>query len=231
MKFNDKLMKLRKENSLSQEELAEKLGVTRQTISKWELGQTTPDMEKLSQISNVFGVSVDELLNETGDIYQNNPVNDTKKRGKNIIIIVLVAVILILLGTSVASFFNNKNNNTSQTYNNEIREDKKNTGIFGWLFDFWDQITDKTIDKFLNTTDKMMDKMEEWEEKEEEKSKESEKKFQEKANQMYEIYKNEADEMNEKANKLIEENKKKSEEEYEKQKEKIMMEIIERDEI
>ena len=54
MKFNEKLIKLRKEKLLSQEELAEKLGVTRQTISKWELEQTTPDMDKLQQISKLL---------------------------------------------------------------------------------------------------------------------------------------------------------------------------------
>ena len=64
MKFNEKLVKLRKENLLSQEELAEKLGVTRQTISKWELGQTSPDAAKLAEIANFFNVGVNELTNE-----------------------------------------------------------------------------------------------------------------------------------------------------------------------
>ena len=49
MKFEEKLIKLRKEKLLSQEELGEKLDVTRQTISKWELGQSKPDMEKLKE--------------------------------------------------------------------------------------------------------------------------------------------------------------------------------------
>lgn len=58
MNFNEKLIELRKKEGLSQEELGYKLNVTRQTISKWELGQTTPDMDKLSEISNLFGISV-----------------------------------------------------------------------------------------------------------------------------------------------------------------------------
>ena len=62
MKFNEKLIELRKKEGLSQEELGYKLNVTRQTISKWELGQTTPEMEKLSEISNIFGISVDNLI-------------------------------------------------------------------------------------------------------------------------------------------------------------------------
>ena len=53
MKFEQKLMNLRKQKSMSQEELAEKLNVTRQTISKWELGQSKPDMDKLLEISKL----------------------------------------------------------------------------------------------------------------------------------------------------------------------------------
>ena len=47
MKFNEKLIMLRKQHDFSQEQVAEKLKVARQTISKWELGETTPEMEKL----------------------------------------------------------------------------------------------------------------------------------------------------------------------------------------
>ena len=50
MKFCDKLVQLRKKSGLSQEELGEKLGVTRQTISKWEMGQCKPETEKLSKV-------------------------------------------------------------------------------------------------------------------------------------------------------------------------------------
>ena len=59
MKFEEKLIKLRKEKALSQEELGEKLNVTRQTISKWELGQSKPDMDKMKDMSNLFGVSLE----------------------------------------------------------------------------------------------------------------------------------------------------------------------------
>lgn len=61
MKFNEKLITLRKQNGLSQEELGMKLNVARQTVSKWELGDTTPEMDKLIQMSEIFGVSLDEL--------------------------------------------------------------------------------------------------------------------------------------------------------------------------
>lgn len=62
MEFNSKLYELRKKKGLSQEELANKLNVSRQTISKWELGDSTPDMEKLIAISDLFEISLDQLV-------------------------------------------------------------------------------------------------------------------------------------------------------------------------
>ena len=62
MTFSEKIMGLRKARGLSQEELGYRLDVTRQTVSKWETGQTTPEMEKLIALSALFGVSIDELV-------------------------------------------------------------------------------------------------------------------------------------------------------------------------
>lgn len=62
MEFNNKLYELRKQKGLSQEELANKLNVSRQTVSKWELGDSTPDMEKLIVLSDLFEISLDELV-------------------------------------------------------------------------------------------------------------------------------------------------------------------------
>ena len=61
--FHDNLVQLRRENNLSQEELSEKLGVSRQTLSKWETGDSVPDIEKSKILADVFGVSLDELVN------------------------------------------------------------------------------------------------------------------------------------------------------------------------
>ena len=60
----DKIMQLRKKAGWSQEELAEQLGVTRQSVSKWEGAQSMPDMEKILQMSRLFGVSTDFLLKD-----------------------------------------------------------------------------------------------------------------------------------------------------------------------
>ena len=61
--FSDNLVALRKLNKLTQEELAEKVGVSRQSLSKWETGETVPDVEKSAVIAEAFGVSLDELVN------------------------------------------------------------------------------------------------------------------------------------------------------------------------
>lgn len=60
----DKIMNLRKRNGWSQEELAEKLGVSRQSISKYEGAQSVPDLDKLLKLSEIFGVSTDYLLKD-----------------------------------------------------------------------------------------------------------------------------------------------------------------------
>lgn len=62
MEFNNRLYELRKKRGLSQEDAANKLNVTRQTFSKWENGDSTPDMEKLMAISDLFDISMDELI-------------------------------------------------------------------------------------------------------------------------------------------------------------------------
>ena len=65
MNFNEKLQKLRKEKKYSQEELADMLDVTRQSVSKWESGQTYPEMDKLLAICKIFGCTLEELTNDS----------------------------------------------------------------------------------------------------------------------------------------------------------------------
>ena len=62
MTFQERLITLRKQQGLSQEQLGYELGVTRQTVSKWELGVTTPEMDKLIQLSDFFHITIDELV-------------------------------------------------------------------------------------------------------------------------------------------------------------------------
>lgn len=60
--FAENLIELRKLHNLSQEELAEKIGVSRQTLSKYETGESLPDIEKCKMLADVFGVTVDDLI-------------------------------------------------------------------------------------------------------------------------------------------------------------------------
>lgn len=72
MEFNNRLYELRKQRGLSQEELANKLNVSRQTISKWEVGDSTPDMEKLIAIGDLFHISLDELVSGKAPVSTDN---------------------------------------------------------------------------------------------------------------------------------------------------------------
>ncbi len=111
MKFNEKLVMLRKQNNLSQEQLAEQLNVARQTVSKWELGETTPEMDKLIKMSEIFKISLDELMKEETQgetVNDPNNTNSQKLAGMTIkilkgigiffIIIVIMYIILIVAG-------------------------------------------------------------------------------------------------------------------------------------
>lgn len=62
MEFGKRLYELRRGRGFSQEDLAAELGVTRQTVSKWEVGESTPDMAKLVAMGELFGISLDELV-------------------------------------------------------------------------------------------------------------------------------------------------------------------------
>ena len=62
MRLGEKVLKLRKKFNISQEQLGEQVGVTRQTISNWELGETSPNPEQLKLLSKALNISIDELL-------------------------------------------------------------------------------------------------------------------------------------------------------------------------
>ena len=77
----DKILELRRSNNLSQEELAEKLDVSRQSISKWESGTSIPDLNKIIKLSEIFGVSTDYLIKD--DDESAAPTVDKSSRGKS----------------------------------------------------------------------------------------------------------------------------------------------------
>ena len=67
MKFNKKLRELRRGKGLSQEKLADILGVSRQSVAKWESANNYPEVDKLIELSNIFGVTIDRLLKDIED--------------------------------------------------------------------------------------------------------------------------------------------------------------------
>ena len=104
MTIGDRLLKLRRERNLSQEDLADELDVSRQTISKWETNQSTPDFDKIVPLCNFFGITTDELLTGNKDIVEAIADNVKSKFARNIAIAVmmyifaLVALIIIAGG-------------------------------------------------------------------------------------------------------------------------------------
>lgn len=85
MIFADKVMEERKKNGWSQEELAEKLGVSRQSVSKWESAQSVPDLTRILQMADLFGVTTDYLLkDDCGKRAENVPLTETVETVKKV---------------------------------------------------------------------------------------------------------------------------------------------------
>lgn len=78
MKFHEKLKQERKKHNLSQEDLANKINISRQSISKWELEKSYPNIETLIELSEIFDITVDELL-KGDDFLKDKIVKDGKK--------------------------------------------------------------------------------------------------------------------------------------------------------
>ena len=85
--FRDNLVHLRKLKRMTQEDVAEKVGVTRQAIAKWESGETVPDLEKCRLLADLFGVSLDNLANYDAE---ENLGLDLPPKGKHLFGIVTV---------------------------------------------------------------------------------------------------------------------------------------------
>ena len=106
MNLSDKIIKLRKSNGMSQEELADKINVSRQAISRWETGSAMPDGTNILKISKLFGVTTDYLLN---DDYQSDndlpKVKEIKDHSfKQILIFLVTLEVMILLMQFMTTF-------------------------------------------------------------------------------------------------------------------------------
>ncbi|MDE6384582.1 MAG: helix-turn-helix domain-containing protein [Eubacterium sp.] len=142
MKFDENLRNLRKEKDLSQEYLAEKMGVSRQTISKWENGTAMPDLKKLTELAEFFEVSMDNLLGlkydtddnqqkgEDGSAYNAAEANQytneliktlggqnsSNSKGLSIAVVILSAALIITIFMCISSF-NNVNSRVDSLQN------------------------------------------------------------------------------------------------------------------
>lgn len=118
MDLGKKLFELRKSKNLSQEDVADKLNVTRQTVSKWETNQSTPDFDKIVPLCDLYGISTDELLKEEikkeqeddkvenkKNIYENMTKNEINQKSVEIvsssILIFIIAIAFAGIGVAV----------------------------------------------------------------------------------------------------------------------------------
>ena len=142
MEIGKKIIDLRKKNGFSQEELAEKVGVARQTISKWELGETSPDLKQAKELSKIFNISLDELTgNDIKDVLVEKTSNTEKLAGlilkliKFIIIFIIAAPIILI--TLRIIFKNIQENNSGRLINIKINCTLHDES-YGYEFDFYE---------------------------------------------------------------------------------------------
>ena len=90
MDLANKLLELRKKKGLSQEEVADQLGVSRQTVSKWETGVSTPDFDKIGPLCELYEISTNELLNVNYDAPKFEKEDQTVRRKRAILLVVAV---------------------------------------------------------------------------------------------------------------------------------------------
>lgn len=153
MKLNEKIYEYRKLKRWSQEELADKLDVSRQTISKWEVGKAVPELEKLIKLAELFNISIDELVKENIDIVskkettninslvenneekfkkEENSTNEKNKKIKKILkLIIVFLIILILFVLGMLQLQNRKLQirEIAKVYREEFRDDNDNKTI------------------------------------------------------------------------------------------------------
>ena len=147
MEFSKKLYELRKEKSFSQEELADKLNVARQTISKWENGITTPDTNNLIELSKIFEISIDELLCNNCKKESDKEKKKTSKTKK--IIIMIIALIIIICVIMFLIKIINRYNIVDKFTDYYMKENHKDEYFY---FESETEMKNATVDKwnFIN---------------------------------------------------------------------------------
>lgn len=96
--LSEKIYTLRRKNGLSQEQLAERIGVSRQAISKWEGGLSTPELDKLKALSECFQITIDELTNDKSSNNSSDTTEQKKDDTANKLIESRIGIVLCLMG-------------------------------------------------------------------------------------------------------------------------------------
>ena len=117
MDLSKRLMELRMKNGLTQGQVADAVGVSRQSISKWELGEAVPGTEKMKKLGELYGLSVDDLLSDDPIVPESredrqgpDPVPAKSRRG----VIALLLIIAILTMAMVIGYFSRKGGGTEE---------------------------------------------------------------------------------------------------------------------
>lgn len=117
MSIAKNIYNLRKKINLSQESLAEKIGVTRQTISNWESGVSTPDLKQSKELSKIFNVTIDELAdNEIKDVLIKKTSNIERLAGITIKFIQIMSFLLIVAIAAIILFANYFKTSPKESY-------------------------------------------------------------------------------------------------------------------
>lgn len=142
MNINEKILLLRKKEGLSQEKLAEKLNVTRQTVSNWEAGQTTPDILQAKEISKIFNISLDDLT-------ENKLELELKDNSNNILKNLIDKECLLLLDEDYVDIYMN--------YNTKVKVIDVNNSFIKVEYMQGKQLINKLIDIDIITSIKVIE--------------------------------------------------------------------------
>ena len=105
MTFNEKLRECREEAGLTQDDIAERLSLTRQAISKWERGINEPDIETIVQLADIYNVTIDQLLRADLSIVKRLAVKERSYKKLLVTVAILGGALLFFLGIAAFSIY------------------------------------------------------------------------------------------------------------------------------
>lgn len=143
MELNEKLLELRKKKGLSQMELAEELKVSRQAISRWEVGSAVPSIENLKCLGKLYGVSMDYLLEdeETEAVQQESDVQQQKQQMSRVpkiaiwilvVLLVIVSVVFVVIYTLLTTVEDDHTHYINEMEGISIESDQKEQFELEW---------------------------------------------------------------------------------------------------